>query len=140
MQSIKELNIDQKRKLVLEASKARALAYAPYSKFYVGAALLTADGQIYRGCNVENASYGLACCAERTATFKAVSEGANDIIAIAVSVPGEAAPCGACRQVLYEFNPHMLILFGDELGNLKGEALLSDLLPRAFGPESLIQI
>ena len=108
-------------KVLLEESKlAREYAYAPYSKFKVGAALLTADGTIYRGCNVENASYGLTNCAERTAFFKAVSSGEKDFVALAIIGDTEQpiTPCGACRQVMVEFcKPEMPVY----LTNLKGD-------------------
>ena len=119
------------------ASQARNHAYAPYSKFQVGAALLATNGEVFTGCNVENASYGLANCAERTAVFKAVSEGIRTFSAIAISVPGGGSPCGACRQVLNEFNPKLTIYLGDEHGTLIRETLLNELLPDAFGPENL---
>ncbi len=123
--------------LLRHASKARNLAYAPYSKFRVGAALLAKDGEIFTGCNVENASYGLTNCAERTAVFKAVSDGVTEFTAIAIAVPGGASPCGACRQVLNEFNPTMTIMLGDENGQLIRITSVDTLLPDAFGPENL---
>lgn len=103
------------RELMAEAEQARRTSYAPYSHFSVGAALLTRSGRVVHGCNVENSSFGLACCAERTAVFKAVSEGERDFVAIAVTAgPGEpAAPCGACRQVLHEFAPTMWVYYRD---------------------------
>lgn len=123
--------------LLRHASKARNLAYAPYSKFRVGAALLSKDGEIFTGCNVENASYGLTNCAERTAVFKAVSDGVTEFTAIAIAVPGGASPCGACRQVLNEFNPNMTIMLGNENGQLIRITSVDTLLPDAFGPENL---
>ena len=119
------------------ASSARLQAYAPYSKFKVGAALLAEDGKTYTGCNVENASYGLSMCAERVAVFKAVSEGQKSLKAIALSVSGSGSPCGACRQVLHEFNPSMLVYLADETGHIHHETTLNMLLPHAFGPENL---
>ena len=119
------------------ASSARLLAYAPYSKFNVGAALLAEDGKTYTGCNVENASYGMSMCAERSAVFKAVSEGQQSLKAIALSVSGSGSPCGACRQVLHEFNPSMLVYLADEIGHIHHETTLNMLLPHAFGPENL---
>ena len=119
------------------ASSARLQAYAPYSKFKVGAALLAEDGKTYTGCNVENASYGMSICAERVAVVKAVSEGQQSLKAIALSVSGSGSPCGACRQVLYEFNPSMLVYLADETGHIHHETTLSMLLPHAFGPENL---
>ncbi|MCP5536435.1 MAG: cytidine deaminase [Akkermansiaceae bacterium] len=119
------------------AAEARASAYAPYSKFDVGAALLAENGAIFTGCNVENASYGLTICAERAAVFKAVSEGVRTFSAIAIAVPGAASPCGACRQVLNEFNPAMKVYLADENGILSRQTTLDVLLPDAFGPENL---
>lgn len=119
------------------AAEVRNSAYAPYSKFQVGAALLAENGAVFTGCNVENASYGLTNCAERTAVFNAISEGVKDFTAIAISVPGGGSPCGACRQVLNEFNPQLKIYLGDENGSLVSETTLDVLLPDAFGPENL---
>lgn len=125
--------------LIEQAIKARESAYVPYSKFKVGAALLTKDGQTILGCNIENASYGLTNCAERTAVFKAVSEGIYNFEAIAVvgDTDGPVSPCGACRQVLAEFcEPNMKVY----LTNLKGdvqETTVSELLPGAFTTEDL---
>lgn len=125
---------------LLEESKiAREKAYVPYSKFKVGAALLTADGSVYRGCNIENASYGMTNCAERTAFFKAVSEGVKDFAALAIVADTDhpCPPCGACRQVMVEFcKPEMPVY----LTNLKGDVEITtvgDLLPGAFTPEDL---
>jgi cytidine deaminase len=100
------------RSLVEAAKKARVNAYSPYSGVKIGAAVLTSDGRVYSGANIENASYGLACCAERTAIFKAVSEGNRDIVALAVVGKSKdfTKPCGACRQVMVEFNPKMKVL------------------------------
>ena len=123
--------------LLKAAVAAAARAYAPYSGFPVGAALLTESGEVITGCNVENASYGLTMCAERVAVFRAVAEGHRKFTAIALSVPGGGAPCGACRQVLNEFNPDLTVLIGDENGTLHHELTLSDLLPHSFGPDSL---
>ncbi|MFN8586320.1 MAG: cytidine deaminase [Candidatus Eisenbacteria bacterium] len=102
------------------AHEAREASYSPYSKFAVGAALLTKSGRVVLGCNVENSSFGLACCAERTAVFKAVSEGERDFVAVAVTAgKGHgAAPCGACRQVLHEFSPEMWVYFHDDAGKI----------------------
>lgn len=128
------------RRLVLAARSVRQNAYAIYSGFAVGASLLTADGQIVVGCNVENASYGLTICAERAAMCSAVSAGHTDIVAACVSLTGDPVPCGTCRQFLYEFNPQMLILLDNpESAPADGSrlkppesVLLKDLLPRAF--------
>ena len=119
------------------ASKARLHAYAPYSKFKVGAALLADNGAIYTGCNVENASYGMSLCAERVAVGKAISEGNSSLSAIALSMQGTGSPCGACRQVLHEFNPSMLVYLAEESGKIHRETVLSELIPDAFGPENL---
>ncbi|MDO8527584.1 MAG: cytidine deaminase [Deltaproteobacteria bacterium] len=118
--------------LVKKAIEARQKSYSPYSKFAVGAALEAEDGTVFTGCNVENASYGLTVCAERIALMKAVSEGAIKFrrIAIVADHP-QPTPCGACRQVLYEFAPELEII----LANTKGETetvKLSNLLPKAF--------
>lgn len=128
------------QRLIEAAHQARQQAYVPYSKFQVGAALITADGSLYTGCNIENASYGLACCAERTAIFKAVSEGHRRIVQLAVvaDTEGPVSPCGACRQVINEFGPDVRIL----LSNLKGHIQVTSgeaLLPGAFGPQDLLK-
>jgi cytidine deaminase len=133
---VKRLNKDN----LMESSKtAREKAYVPYSKFPVGAALLTTDGEVIHGCNIENASFGLTNCAERTAIFKAVSEGKNKFAAIAVvaDTEGPVSPCGACRQVLAEFCDGNMPVY---LTNLKGNVLettVSELLPGAFTTEDL---
>lgn len=126
-----------KSALLAAAVAAAGESYAPYSKFPVGAALLTASGEIITGGNVENASYGLTICAERAAVFRAVAEGHREFQALALSVPGGGAPCGACRQVLHEFSPDLPILIGDESGVLVREITLPELLPHSFGPDSL---
>ncbi|MDD3653394.1 MAG: cytidine deaminase [Desulfotomaculaceae bacterium] len=120
-------------KLIRAASAALGRAYAPYSCFKVGAAILTTEGRYYTGCNVENASYGLSCCAERVALFKAVSNGERNFEALAVIADTDdyCTPCGACRQVLAEFNPAMKIY----MVNGRGEYWLltvADLLPATF--------
>ena len=119
--------------LMAEAVKARKRAYAPYSRFAVGAALLTKDGRVYLGCNVENASYGLTICAERNAVWKAVSEGVTGFAAIAVTArDGRGAPpCGSCRQVLHEFAPNALVYWRDARGRIL-KRKLTELLPDAF--------
>jgi cytidine deaminase len=121
------------RDLMAEAEKARKASCSPYSKFAVGAALLTKSGRVVLGCNVENSSFGLACCAERTAVFKAVSEGERDFEAVAVTAgKGHgAAPCGACRQVLHEFAPNMWVYFHDGAGRITRKRI-SSLLSNAF--------
>ena len=121
------------RALMAEAVKARKRAYAPYSRFAVGAALLTKDGRVYLGCNIENASYGLTICAERNAVWKAVSEGVTEFAAIAVTArDGRGAPpCGSCRQVLHEFAPNALVYWRDARGRIL-KRKLTELLPNAF--------
>lgn len=112
-------------------------AYVPYSKYHVGAALLTKSGRVFLGCNIENASYGLTNCAERTAVFKAVSEGESEFEAIAIASDGSAPyPCGACRQVLNEFAPDLrvLVTWADQVD----KTTLPALLPHGFGPKSLL--
>ena len=123
----------QFRKLIAAAKAAQSNAHAPYSKFRVGAALLTKTGKVYTGCNVENASYGLTICAERVAITKAVSEGHRKFSAIAVVAPSSSlSPCGACRQVLAEFG-EMVVVCADSRNTGKFRLyLLSELLPHAF--------
>ncbi|MEH7334034.1 cytidine deaminase [Neobacillus drentensis] len=125
--------------LIEEAKNAREKAYVPYSKFGVGAALLTTDGKVYKGCNIENAAYSMCNCAERTALFKALSEGDRDFQMLAVVADTErpCSPCGACRQVISELCPKEMKVV---LTNLKGdiqEMTVEDLLPGAFSPEDL---
>lgn len=120
------------QKLMDCAIKARENAYSPYSHFAVGAALLCEDGTLFEGCNIENASYGLTNCAERTAIFKAVSEGHTTFKALAVvaDTEGPCAPCGACRQVMAEFKIPLIIL-GNLMGNIK-IVTIEELLPFSF--------
>jgi len=124
--------------LVQKAALAKEKAYVPYSKFRVGAALLTEDGRVFTGCNIENASYGLTNCGERTAVFKAVSEGYKKIKAIAVSTDTEdiTSPCGACRQVLMEFGEDIEVIMANVHGKYKIYKI-KDLLPLAFSPAKL---
>jgi cytidine deaminase len=124
--------------LVEAARQARANAYSPYSKVKIGAAVLTSDGSIYSGTNIENASYGLACCAERTAIFKAVSDGKRNLVAIAIVGKSEdfTSPCGACRQVMVEFNPKMMVLRRG-LDGFSEDGTVSTLLPEHFNPPGL---
>lgn len=124
------------RELIEAARSARGAAYVPYSHFPVGAALLAADGTIYRGCNVENASFGLTICAERTAVAHAVSQGAREFSAVAVMTQNGVTPCGACRQVLAEFNPDIQVIVADMAGHHRVYHL-TELLPAAFVPEQL---
>ena len=127
------MNDTLKQQLLTAAIDARQQAYAPYSKFLVGAALLTEDGQIISGCNVENASYGLTICAERNAVFTAVAQGHRKFQAIALATVGGATPCGACRQVLAEFCDDLPILIVDvEQPDRVTETSLAVLLPGRF--------
>ncbi|MFS0575258.1 cytidine deaminase [Sporosarcina sp. 179-K 3D1 HS] len=126
-------------KLVEESKKARDQAYVPYSKFPVGAALLSTEGTVYHGCNIENSAYSMTNCAERTAFFKAVSEGVRSFKALAVigDTEGPISPCGACRQVIAEFCEGSMPVY---LANLKGdvkETTVAELLPGAFSKEDL---
>ena len=126
------------RSLLDLAREARRNAYAPYSEFPVGAALLASDGRIFTGVNVENVSYGLANCAERVAIFRAVTEGAREFDAIAVVGPEDdvsCSPCGACRQVMHEFAPDMILVTPD--GDGFHADRVRDLLPGAFVPARL---
>ena len=127
-----------KEELVDIAKKARENAYAPYSKFKVGAALLTKSGKVFTGCNVENSSFGASMCAERVAVFKAVSEGEREFKAIAVVTDTDdpAMPCGMCRQVLSEFSINIKIYAANLNGKVK-TATLRELLPYAFTKEDL---
>ena len=123
--------------LIALAIEARKKAHAPYSHFAVGVALLAKSGQVYTGCNVENASYGLSICAERVAVFKAVSEGEREFEAIAVVTENGVTPCGACRQVLMEFGGDIQVIVADTAGHRRVFAL-TDLLPEGFTPEHLL--
>lgn len=125
------------QELLALADEAAANAHAPYSHFHVGAALLTADGRVFKGCNVENSSYGLTVCAERTAVGSAIASGATEFATIAIvqgnsEVGGSAPcwPCGACRQVLVEFNPDLEVVFRDGTGVHVTSA--RELLPHSF--------
>ncbi len=132
-----KLNDELRQRLVKLAGEAREHAYAPYSKYRVGAALLARSGRIYTGVNVENAAYPNGICAERTAVFKAISEGEREFVAIAVVTGNGGTPCGACRQVMAEFGLDLVVLIADTGGEVRQEVLLSDLLPGAFGPADL---
>ena len=128
----------QLKKLKAAAKAAAGRAYAPYSKFRVGAAVLTGSGKIFTGANVENASYGLSNCAERTAIFSAVATGERKIKCIVVYTPtrNATAPCGACRQVIFEFSPTMRVIsICDGRDQIDGS--IRSLLPAAFGPADL---
>ncbi len=118
--------------LIRQATEARHQAYAPYSDFQVGAALLGASGRVYTGCNIENVSFGLTVCAERVALFKAVSEGEHHFRALAVVTSTGVTPCGACRQVLSEFAPDLEVLVVREGASDYQVFYLPDLLPHSF--------
>jgi cytidine deaminase len=122
--------------LIDTAKKARKRAYAPYSHYKVGAALLGKSGKVYTGCNVENASYGHTVCAERTAVLKAVSEGEREFEAVAVVTKNGGSPCGACRQVLSEFAPALTVYIADKDGEYR-TTTLKKLLPDSFTPAHL---
>jgi cytidine deaminase len=123
--------------LIEAAQKARLSAYAPYSKYPVGAALQTKSGRIYTGANVENAAYPDSICAERVAIFKAVTDGERDFDAIAVATTDGGTPCGSCRQVLAEFAPNARVIVVNQQGDIVQERPLHELLPGAFGPSNL---
>ncbi len=126
--------------LIRRAREARSKAYSPYSGVMIGAAVLAEDGSIYTGCNIENSSYGLSNCAERTAIFKAVSEGRRELTSIAIV--GDSAdftrPCGACRQVMVQFNPRLRIIRAG-LDGYRSDTTAEKLLPEAFNPSSLAE-
>lgn len=128
------LSAEQRQQLIRAAEHATQNAYAPYSEFRVGAAILTAKGELFTGCNVENASYGMTNCAERTAIFAAVAKSGPGLEVLAVAVANAkgvpCAPCGACRQVIYEFGPNATILF--QGANGPKEAHITELLPEGF--------
>ena len=122
--------------LIEKARQARAHAYAPYSGFKVGAAILASSGEIYSGCNVENASYGLTSCAERNAVFKAAGERKFECLAVVTDLEEPATPCGACRQVLAEFTPDLTVIMANTRGE-KRVTTVRELLPQAFTPVAL---
>ena len=126
---------DAERSLVEKAIEATDRSYAPHSHFHVGAALLDKNGKVWTGCNIENASFGLTNCAERTAMFKAVSEGARGFDVIAIAGKTKPWPCGACRQVLNEFAPDIRVIVTWE--DHVEEKNLHELLPEGFGPDSM---
>lgn len=123
-----------KQRLVETARDVRGRAYAPYSQYLVGAALLTEDGKVFGGCNVENASYGLCMCAERVAMFSAVAAAAGKITALAVVTEDGGSPCGACRQVMGEMNPQMTVIIASAAGSAAEArvATAAELLPGMF--------
>jgi cytidine deaminase len=126
------------RVLIEVANHARKYAHAPYSRYRVGSALLAGSGNVYSGVNVENASYGLAICSERTAYVKAISEGEREFIAIAVVTDNGGSPCGACRQFMSEFGLDTIVIQADARGNYS-LTTVGDLLPEAFTPATLAQ-
>jgi cytidine deaminase len=125
--------------LLQKARDAQKNSYSPYSKFKVGAALLSQSGRVYLGTNIENASYGLCLCAERVAIFKAVSEGENVFSKMAIVCPAKGdvcRPCGACRQVMLEFAPDLIVIMSNAEGQIETRTL-KELLPASFGPLNL---
>lgn len=132
-----KLSDEVRAQLVEAAQEARRWAYAPYSHYAVGAALLTTSGKVYDGANVENAAYPTSMCAERVAVFKAVSEGELSFSAIAVVTANGGTPCGACRQVLAEFGIDTAVIIADANGRVVMESTVAELLPGAFLPSDL---
>lgn len=130
------MNIDE---LIQEAKRAREIAYVPYSKFKVGAALMTNNGKVYHGCNIENAAYSMCNCAERTALFKAYSEGDKDyaVMAVVADTDRPVPPCGACRQVMSELCPSEMKVILTNLHGERKEITVGELLPGAFSAEDL---
>jgi cytidine deaminase len=133
-----KLDPDMRQQLIERALKARERAYAPYSNYFVGAALLTKSGKIFDGCNIENVGFTSTICAERTAVFKAVSEGEKEFEVMAVASLNGGFPCAVCRQVLAEFGMDILIIGADENGKVTHESPLTDLYPHAFTPSALL--
>ncbi|MGM0502906.1 MAG: cytidine deaminase [Bacillota bacterium] len=125
------MTTEKREELIKKAALARENAYAPYSNFKVGAAILTTAGDIYTGCNIENSAYSVSNCAERTAIFKAVSEGQREIEAVAVVVDEEspATPCGSCRQVISEFGTNIEVI----MANLNGDIIIKDIQDLLWG-------
>jgi cytidine deaminase len=128
-----ELSAEERRQLAKEARAARGNAYAPYSKYPVGAAIRTTGGKVYTGANVENASYPVGMCAERVALFSAAAAGEREFRAIALVTRDGAPPCGACRQALAEFGVELEVIIADEKGRICKVTTLERLLPSAFG-------
>ncbi len=132
------VNVDSAVQQLIEVAIAAAgNAYIPYSNYPVGAGLRALDGTIYSGCNVENASYPVTICGERTALVKAVSEGRRQFDLLVVATRNAGSPCGMCRQMLYEFAPNLRVITVDMDGNIHTDALLTDLLLDGFGPDRL---
>lgn len=132
---ISEITFDELKRHAIAASKN---AYCPYSKFPVGAAVLTDNGEVFSGCNVENAAFGLTICAERNAIFQAIAKGAKRLLTVVIYTPTPiaSAPCGSCRQVINEFGPEARIVSVCDTGD-RIDAPLTELLPGAFGPGNL---
>jgi cytidine deaminase len=131
------LTTDLKQRLINKAIDAQKGAYAPYSHYAVGTAVLTDSGEIFDGVNIENAVYPLTICAERVAIFKAVSRGHRAFSAIAVVTKNGGSPCGACRQVMAEFGLDTVVLIADSIGTLRQTITVADLLPNAFSDADL---
>jgi cytidine deaminase len=131
------LDPEQRETLIQAALHVRRWAYAPYSHYPVGAAILTSSGRLYDGVNVENAAYPSGICAERVAVFKAISEGERQVVAVVVVTENGGTPCGACRQVLSEFGLQADVIIADASGNVVIETTVDQLLPGAFGPGHL---
>ncbi len=125
-----------RKELIAQAMEVRERAYAPYSGYHVGAALLGKSGRVYTGCNVENAVYPLTTCAERTAVVKAVSEGERKFVALAVVTENGGSPCGSCRQTLREFGKDIVVLIADAAGDYR-ETTVAELLPDGFSATDL---
>ena len=126
------LSSEAEQSLIDAASTVRDKAYAPYSKFHVGAAILTDSGDVFIGCNVENASYGMTICAERVAATSAIAAGQQKFVAVALSLPGGQTPCGACRQFLAEFHADLPVLIHDADSGRVSRTNLTELLPAQF--------
>lgn len=122
--------------LAAAAQAARSRAYTPYSRYRVGAAVLCEDGEVFTGCNIENAVYPLTCCAERVAMFNAISSGRRSFRALAVATSNGGSPCGSCRQVMHEFGPEMPVFILDEFGLVRMTSV-AELLPDSFGAAQL---
>ena len=133
------LTDEMRETLIQHAAQAMQWAYAPYSNYAVGAAVLTSSGKIYDGVNVENAVYPLTLCAERVAIFKAVSQGEKEFEAIAVVTRNGGTPCGSCRQVMAEFGTKTVVLIANQDGRLLHEYTVAELLPDSFGEDDLHQ-
>lgn len=132
------VSVETRDGLILQAIQAREKAYAPYSHYRVGSALLTASGKIFTGANIENAAYPTGMCAERVAVFKAVSEGEMEFLAIAVVTENGGSPCGSCRQVISEFGLDTIVYIASTGGQVIAEGTIAGMLPAAFRPKDLV--